>query len=193
MSDTHDRESKLQLARSRPATPEPNPGLEEIFRRHKKQVLTTAYRVTGNAQDAEDVLQTIFMRLARQEGGSPLSSSPGGYLHRASINAALDVVRSRKSARSGPLEDVEATLASVPAKQPDRLQDASEIRQQVRQALSELSPKSAEIFTLRYFEGYGNNEIATMLGTSRSTINVILHRTRQRLKEKISDYVGEGS
>jgi RNA polymerase sigma factor (sigma-70 family) len=63
----------------------------------------------------------------------------------------------------------------------------------VRAALAELSPKSAEIFTLRYFEGYGNNEIAIMLGTSRSTINVILHRTRQRLKEKISDYVGEGS
>jgi RNA polymerase sigma-70 factor (ECF subfamily) len=193
MGDTEDREDKLQFARSKPASSESNPGLGDIFRQHKRQVLQTAYRVTGNAQDAEDVLQTVFMRLSRQEGGSPLSSSPGGYLHRASINAALDVVRSRKSARSGSLEDVEGTLSSVPSERPDKQQDASEIRDQVREALSQLSPKSAEIFTLRYFEGYGNNEIAIMLGTSRSTINVILHRTRQRLKEIISDYVGEGS
>ena len=193
MGDKENREHTLQFARSKSASPESNPGLEDIFKQHKRQVMQTAYRVTGNAQDAEDVLQTVFMRLARQEGGSPLSNSPGGYLHRASINAALDVVRSRKSARSGSLEDVEGTLASVPAERPDKQQDASEIREQVRRALAELSPKSAEIFTLRYFEGYGNNEIAIMLGTSRSTINVILHRTRQRLKEKISDYVGEGS
>jgi RNA polymerase sigma-70 factor (ECF subfamily) len=138
------------------------------------------------------VLQTVFLRLARREGGSPLSDSPGSYLHRAAINAALDVVRSRQAQRATPLDDVEPILATTRDEAPDRQQDAVEIREQVRRALSHLSPKSAEIFALRYFEGFGNHEIARMLGTSRSTINVILHRTRQRLKDEIAAYVGEG-
>ena len=54
-----------------------------------------------------------------------------------------------------------------------------------------MSAKAAEIFVLRYFEGYGNNEIAGMLGTSRSTVNVILHRTRERLREELASYLGE--
>ena len=74
---------------------------------------------------------------------------------------------------------------------PSRQQDASEIRDQLRQGLAKVSPKAAEIFALRYFEGYGNHEIAQMLGTSRSTGNVILHRTRGRLREEIGAYVGE--
>jgi RNA polymerase sigma-70 factor (ECF subfamily) len=154
-------------------------------------VLRAAYRITGNAQDAEDVLQTVFMRLARREGGSPLSDSPGSYLHRAAINAGLDVVRSRQSRRSTALEDVEPVLASAEQDSPERRQGSGEIREQIQKALSKMSPKSAEIFALRYFEGFGNHEIARMLGTSRSTVNVILHRTRQRLKDEIAAYVGE--
>ena len=84
---------------------------------------------------------------------------------------------------AGP--DVEPLLASAPEKSPDRLQGSGEIREEIRRALGKISPKSAEVFILRYFEGYGNHEIARMLGSSRSTINVILHRTRQKIREEI--------
>ena len=63
----------------------------------------------------------------------------------------------------------------------------------VRQALTKVSPKAAEIFVLRYFDGYGNHEIAKMLGTSRSTVNVILHRTRNRLKDDLGSILGDRS
>lgn len=192
MSDDSRREINVQNA-MKPAvsTSHTMTDLEGVFREHQMRVLRAAYRVTGNAQDAEDVVQTVFLRLARREGGSPLSDSPGNYLHRAAINAALDVVRSRQAQRSAALEDVEATLTTEASENPEELQSASEIRDAVRAGLSRMSPRSAEIFTLRYFEGYGNHEIARMLGTSRSTINVILHRTRQRLKDEIRDQVGE--
>ena len=162
-----------------------------IYKEHHQRVLRAAYRVTGNMEDAQDVLQTIFLRLARREGGTPLSSSPASYLHRAAINASLDLVRSRHSRRAAPLEDLEPVLHGPASEGPDRQQDAGEIRDQIRQALAKASPRAAEIFILRYFEGHGNNEIAKMLGTSRSTINVILHRTRQKVREEIGSYVGE--
>jgi RNA polymerase sigma-70 factor (ECF subfamily) len=193
MVEEPNQEATLQQALNHATTPPPAPELGQIFREHHRRVLSAAYRVTGNAQDAEDVLQTVFMRLARREGGSPLSNSPGSYLHRAAINAALDLVRSRHVSRTAPLEDLEPMLTSAPEEAPDRVQGASEIRDEIRRALAKMSPKSAEVFILRYFEGYGNHEIARMLGASRSTINVILHRTRNRLREEIASYVGEES
>jgi RNA polymerase sigma-70 factor (ECF subfamily) len=181
----------LQNATAQRTPPGQAGDLEQVFRDHQRLILGAAYRITGNAQDSQDVLQTVFLRLLRREGGSPLSDSPSHYLHRAAINAALDVVRSRRASRSTPLDDVEPMLTDDAAHGPERLQDAGEIREQVRRGLAKLSPKAAEIFTLRYFEGYGNHEIAQMLGTSRSTVNVILHRTRGKLREEIGAYVGE--
>lgn len=182
------------MAAARAIQQGPAVDLERIFREHHQRVLRAAYRVTGSVDDAQDVLQTVFMRLVRREGGAPpLSDSPASYLHRAAVNAALDVVRARQSARSTPLDDVAPTIADRPELDPDRRQSAAEIREQIRLALSTMSAKAAEVFALRYFEGYGNHEIAKMLGTSRSTINVILHRTRHKLRESIGPYVGEES
>ena len=190
MTEKHDREAPLQNALSESA---PASELEQVYREHQRQVLRTAYRVTGSAQDAEDVLQTVFMRLARREGGSPLSDSPGNYLHRAAVNAALDIVRSKTAARTSPFENHEPLLTADPEEGPEGRQEAGELKEQIKKALAKTSPKSAEIFILRYFEGYGNHEIAKMLGTSRSTVNVILHRTRQRIKNDIRDYLGDRS
>ena len=58
-----------------------SPGLEQIFLEHKDLIYRAAYRVTGNASDAEDVLQTVFLRLVRQEKFPEISNLPG-YLHR---------------------------------------------------------------------------------------------------------------
>ena len=175
------------------AGPDIGPDIEQVFRAHSRQVLGAAYRVTGSPEDAEDVLQTVFMRLVRRRGAWPLSDNPGSYLHRAAINAGLDILRSRRGSSTTPLDEVEPVLADAAEERPDRAQDSREFRDQVRKGLTRLSPKSAEVFALRYFEGYDNHEIASMLGTSRSTIAVILHRSREKLRQSIGDYLGVGS
>lgn len=186
-----DRDTEANVLQALNTDPAPEADLERIFRENHGRVLRAAYRITGNSQDAEDVLQTVFLRLVRREGGSPLSDSLGNYLHRAAVNAALDVMRSRKAARATPLDDVSPVLATAPAEGPAELQGGAELKQRIREALSRMSAKAAEIFALRYFEGYGNHEIAKMLGTSRSTVNVILHRTRDRLRREIAPYPGD--
>ena len=71
--------------------PDPPKKLENLFNEHHEQVFRTAYRITGSVVDAEDVLQTIFLRIVRREQGRGFSPSPGSYLHRAAVNAALDL------------------------------------------------------------------------------------------------------
>ena len=84
MVNKQDSERPVQNAAAQPVQRPAELAMEQVFREHASRVMSAAYRVTGNAQDAEDVLQTVFLRLSRREGGSPLSDSPGSYLHRAS-------------------------------------------------------------------------------------------------------------
>ena len=184
------REKPVQALSYQPSTG-PENDLEQVYQAHSQRVLRAAYRVTGSMDDAQDVLQTVFLRLARRDGVSRLSDNPASYLHRAAINAGLDLIRSRQSQRATALEAVEPVLEDTNEPSPERSHVGTELNEKIREILSRMSPTSAEIFTLRYFEGYGNNEIAEMLGKSRSTVNVILHRTREKLRNELASYVGE--
>ncbi len=66
--------------------------LDQMYEAHHGMVFRTAYRITGNAADAEDVLQTVFLRVVRR---NPDMDNPESYLRRSAVNAALDVVRAR--------------------------------------------------------------------------------------------------
>ena len=89
----------------------PPPDLDFIFREHHSTVFRTAYRVTGNASDAEDVLQTVVMRLLRRQPDAEAVGNMEGYLRRAAVNAALDLIRSRQAAPHVPLDDVAPLLS----------------------------------------------------------------------------------
>lgn len=153
--------------------------LERVFLDHQARVFRAAFRVTGNAQDAEDVLQTVFLRLARQGETPPPVVNPSSYLYRAAINSALDVLRARRERASVPIEEAEGAPGGG-----GRVHEAAEIRDWLRKALAGLDPRAAEIFVLRYIEDQDNRDIARMLGVSRVAVGVSLYRTRRRLREE---------
>ncbi len=166
--------------------------LERVFREHHGRVFRAAYRVTGNASDAEDVMQTIFLRLARQ---GPLSMSVANmesYLHRAAVNAALDLVRARRDSQKVALEDVAPVLPEDSRFEPDRRQSTQELGMLLRRAIARLAPRAAEMFALRYFEGYDNPEIARMFATTAANVAVMLHRTRGQLQDAMRSYMETG-
>src|SRR5436853_7792956 len=162
--------------------------LERLFREHNDLVFRTAYRVTGSAEDAEDVLQTVFLRLARRAEVN-LAPSPASYLHRAAINASLDLVRSRTTAKAVALEDVENDLTESSSLNPEAKHADRELRKLIQTAVARLGATAAEMFVLRYFEGYGNSEVAAMMGTSQMVVAVTLHRSRARLRKEIGNYL----
>lgn len=164
--------------------------IQELFEDHHDVVLQSAYRITGRSEDAEDVLQTVFVRLLKRKDVPSLGDRARAYLHKAAVNAALDIVRSRKTAPTVPLENLEPFLTGNRADHPDRLRTSAELRKWLRQALAMLGPRAAEVFSLKFLEGYSNQEIADLLGTSPGTVAVTLHRARHQLQGQIAALLG---
>ncbi len=164
--------------------------LESLFRDYHEQVFRAAYRITGSVTDAEDVLQTVFLRLASKAETPDLAPSPGGYLHRAAVNAALDIVRGRGRARLVSFDSMESSQElKNPNSGPEEEHDDRELRALLRHAVAKLGERAATAFALRYFEGYDNHEIAEMTGSSQMVVGVILHRARTRLRKEIGEYL----
>jgi len=164
--------------------------LESIFRERHAMVFRAAYRVTGNAGDAEDVLQTVFLRMAKRDQSAEPIENITSFLHRAAVNAALDLIRSRQNVRSVPLDELEPILAEPAHRRPDRVHNSGEIREWLRGALARLNPRIAEMFTMRFFEGRDNPEIARLLNTTPGTVAVTISRTRDRLQKEYQAYLG---
>ena len=159
--------------------------LSQLFREHHRRVLIAAYRITGNMADAEDVAQAVFLRLV---SGNRLSvENVGSYLYRAAINGGLDLLRRRKTAPTAPLEDASGVASAGPGSSPEAGVANRELGGWLRIAISELAPRAAEMFTLRYLEELGNREIAVLMGTSQAVVAVTLHQARSRLKKRLRE------
>jgi len=154
--------------------------LEELFREHWQLVYRTAFSVLRNRHDAEDVLQSLFLKLFERELPVDLTRNPPGYLYRAAVNASLNVVRSRKN------EVVTADFHTLQAPIPDAVSDNENGRQEkLLHAITQLSTKAAEILILRYAHNYSDAEIGKLLGKSRGYVAVTLYRARARLNRLI--------
>jgi RNA polymerase sigma-70 factor (ECF subfamily) len=165
--------------------------LERIFLEHHAMVFRAAYRITGNAADAEDVLQAVFLRLVRRGALDTEVAEREHYLRRAAVNGALDVLRARAGARWTPLEAAAPLAARGAEGAPEREAASAEIRAWLREAVARLSPQAAEIFALRFFEGRDNAEIAQAVGTTPATVAVTLHRSRERIEREFRAWTGE--
>jgi RNA polymerase sigma-70 factor (ECF subfamily) len=163
--------------------------LSRLFTEHHRRVLLAAYRITGSMADAEDVAQSVFLRLAADSNLT--AANERSYLYRAAINGALDLLRKRKNAASGPLEEAQGVGAIGEGSSPEQEASSRQLMGLLRLAIGELSPRAAEIFTLRYLEELGNREIAKLTGTSAAVVAVTLYQSRSRLKNRLKELEGE--
>jgi RNA polymerase sigma-70 factor (ECF subfamily) len=158
--------------------------LGEIYLEHHDRLYRAAYRVVGNSTDAEDVVQTVFLRVTQRDNGETFADNLAGYLYRAAINTALDLLRARRERHVIAIDHLEDQLSNAVAEQDHAL------RNRLREALSKLSPRWAEMFVLKHIEGCENTEIARLCGTSQAVVAVTLFRARARLKRELTLPIG---
>ena len=149
--------------------------LERCYRTHADELLRVAYRLTGHAQDAEDVVQDVFVGLAHALRRYDEHGTFAGWLRRVTARTALMHTRRVRNRRE-VIEDVESLQLRTPA------QSALTNGTVVERALAILSPSLSEVFVLKVMEGYSHVEIATLLGISVSASEVRLHRAIRRLR-----------
>ena len=154
----------------------PVAGFAELFERHYEAVFRAALRVTGNPADAEDVLQTVFLRALARGGEVQDVALPAAYFRRAAVNAAVDVLR-RREFHAESVYDDRAPHAAV---QPRVL-----LKERLRRAIAVLDAEDASLFLLRHVEGLSNEELAGMFQMEKNNVAVRLHRIRHRLQAEM--------
>jgi RNA polymerase sigma-70 factor, ECF subfamily len=163
------------------------PELEESFRAHAEMVYRTAYSITRNPQDAEDVVQTLFLGMLRRGVPEGLKENPGGYLYRSAINLSINAVRLRS--RSVPIVNAERLSASTDQ---EASQEGEELQRKLAEAITQLNPRAVEVLILRYEHDYSDAEIARLLGKSRGAVALTLFRARARLRKLLRDFYQGG-
>jgi RNA polymerase sigma-70 factor (ECF subfamily) len=151
-------------------------GFAELYERHYEAVFRAALRVTGNPADAEDVLQTVFLRVLTGRGDADSAPPPPAYFRRAAVNAAVDLLR-RRAVRAESVYDDRAPHA---ASQPPSL-----LKEQLRRAIATLDGEDATLFLLRHVEGLSIEELAVMFQLEKNNVAVRLHRIRHRLQAEM--------
>jgi RNA polymerase sigma-70 factor, ECF subfamily len=164
-----------ELPISMPSTA-PVAGFAELYERHYEAVFRAALRVTGNPADAEDVLQTVFLRVMAHGGLVQGVAQPAAYFRRAAVNAAVDVLR-RREFRAESVYDHQAPPAAV---QPPGL-----LKERLRRALGVLPREDASLFLLRHVEGLSIDELAAMFQLEKNNVSVRLHRIRLLLQSEM--------
>ena len=151
-------------------------GFAELYNRHYDAVFRAALRVTGNPADAEDILQTVFLRMLAHGGDTDSASLPAAYFRRAAVNAAVDLLR-RRAVHAESAYDDHAPHAAI--------EPPSLLKEQLRRAIATLDGDDAALFLLRYVEGLSNEELAGVFQLEKNNVAVRLHRIRHRLQTEM--------
>jgi RNA polymerase sigma-70 factor (ECF subfamily) len=165
-----------------------------LVEQNSRAVFRLAFRMTGNEQDAEDVVQETFLRAYRQLDKYEARSSFSTWLYRIASNYSLDLLRTRKrhedKRERGKTEerDILQTLP-VNSPGPDRIVYSGQVQERVNEALNELSPQERTAFVLRHFEGMSIDEIGEALGTGTNATKHSIFRAVQKLRRSLEPVV----
>ena len=152
--------------------------LEGIYHEYAPLIYRTAWGVLGTREDAEDVLQTIFLRLLRRESPPDLRKNPKAYLYKAAVTASLDVLKAK---RRRPVLVDDLDRLEIPALDQRSFFD-EEMSERLYDAIARLNADAAGVVILRYMHNKSIAAIAKELGVSRTAVGVRLFRSRARLK-----------
>ncbi len=156
-----------------------------LIERESRSMYQLAYRLTGNEQDAKDVVQEGFFRAYRHLHRFEGRADVGTWLHRIVANCALDFLRATRSRpdrkRPEPVGDLANLLPSA-SPGPERLAASAETGRQIAIALDALSPLERTAFTLRHFEGRSIDEIAQTFGIRNNAAKQHVFRAVRKLR-----------
>jgi RNA polymerase sigma-70 factor (ECF subfamily) len=157
---------------------------EELYRAHAGRLYSLAFRMAGSAQEAEDLLQEVFLSAHRKLGSFRGEASLGTWLYRLGMNHCLDYLRGRQVRMGRATESLDAADAAEPVA-PAPAVPAAISRLDLERAISRLPDGCRAAFLLHDVEGFEHQEVASILGVSTGTSKSQVHRARMKLREML--------
>jgi RNA polymerase sigma-70 factor, ECF subfamily len=160
---------------------------EQLMIFYQQRVISTAWRMLGNREDARDAAQEVFLRVHKYLARVKLDQDFSGWIYRIVINVCRDLARKR--GRPGQFTSFEAEIGSGRLEMLTSSDDveASAIRAQqqalILKALTTLSKKEREAIVLRDLEGLSTQEVALILGSSQATVRSQISSARAKIKQ----------
>ena len=156
----------------------PFPSFTELYSRYRTRALAIARRIVGDADDAEDVVQDVFARLAQRPVGFDGRASCTTWLHRVMVNSSINWLRARKR-RERLRHEPEATPS------PEAQAVGAQMQRHFERALTQVSEQQRQVLWLRELRGYSYPEIAALLHIPEGTVKSALHRGRLRAQAEL--------
>lgn len=166
-----------------------------LVERHSRTMYRMAYRMTGNAYDAEEVVQESFLRAYQKLNQFAGNANFGTWVYRIAANYAIDRLRQRNSEearRENPGKAGEDSLEVDPLSQvqdmapsPERLAGSAQLADRIKTALAELSPAERTAIVMRHWDGCGIEEIATVLKSNSNATKNTVFRAVQKLRRSL--------
>jgi RNA polymerase sigma-70 factor (ECF subfamily) len=157
------------------------------------QVLSTAMRILGNSEKAQDVHQEVFLAIWKRWHKYNGRTNWNAYLYRAAVRKAIEFAkksRAEQSRRKVSLMGLlQQTNYGTSKDHPDGPMKTAELQQMLARHLAKLPKRQADVFVLSRIEGLKHNEIAEILGCSQNTVRVHLHRAVKQLAKGLGDYL----
>jgi len=164
-----------------------------LVERHSRAVYRLAHRMTGNPQDAEDVVQETFLKAYRQLGRFESRANFGTWLHRIAVNCSIDLIRSRKHQETGhdaaDLDTLDASDDQRVDPSPERLMLSTEVQQRVTHAMEGLTPMERAAFVLRHFDGQSIDDISRALGLKANAAKHSIFRAVRKMRLALEPFV----
>lgn len=170
---------------------------EELLLRYSNKVFSLASRLTRNNEDAEEVLQDVFVTVHRKIAGFEAKSSFSSWLYRITVNAAFMKLRKRRQDQAVPLEDIVQGATNIAAlRSPETAYvDSQTIRQEMLEALEAAIKKLPDdyrpVFVLRDVDGLTSREVGRILNLTVPAVKSRLHRSRLMLRRRLSRFFEE--
>lgn len=157
---------------------------ESLVIRYQGPVYNAAFRITGNEQDACDVAQTVFMKVAERLDEYDRNRKFFSWLFRISVNEAINLVQRRRPEDSMGDDD---DAAGPEGDEPDSRYQQQQVAARIQGALMKLKPDDRTVITLRHFSDCSYHEIAEILALEEKTVRSRLYEARQRLAGLLVD------
>jgi RNA polymerase sigma-70 factor (ECF subfamily) len=159
--------------------------------RNSRSIFRLAYRMTGNEQDAEDLVQETFLRAYRNLDLFQERANFGTWLYRIAVNCSLDWLRKRRpheelNENIEPDYEGSESVKNSPRTNPDRMILQLEVQERVKAALGELSPVEKAAFVLRHFDGMSIEEISGTLGLRSNAAKHSIFRAVRKMRRALA-------